>query len=109
MPVIKQYDPFHLPLRTFSTLTFDLIRMKQYRYLENCFNLVERFLDCRDAKVKFALLNSFIPELYAQLHNCEWKQEVIDMFPPKLNREYYRHAGFGRIRNEYVNFTVFLN
>lgn len=109
MTSIKRYDPFQAPLKTFTALTFELIKQKEYDTLKICFNFIERFLVNGDLTVKIALSGSFIPSLFAYLQECEWKQEVVNLMPRKLRTMYCGHASKSTIRNDYVHFIVHLN
>lgn len=102
-------DPFGVSLAKLSSLTFGLIRMKRYKQMEKCFNLVEHLLAGGGTGVRQALQTGFIPGLHEVLSGCEWKQEVIARLPEQLKKEYSRHSVPERIRNDYVHFTLHLN
>lgn len=109
MVKFKGHDPFPPPLRTFTSLTFELIRQREFENLEVCFGFIERFLAGNDPSIRFALVAGFVPSLYAYLQECEWKKEVVNRLPEQLRKEYCSRGCVGKIKNDYTQFVIHLN
>lgn len=97
-------------LSELSDLAMDLVKVKQYAHLHNCFALINQLLVSytnQYTQTSKALLTS----LYCFLDQCEHKAEVLALFPPGMRADYNRHihTNIPALKNDYREFVIHLN
>jgi hypothetical protein len=102
-------DMFHEALKSFISVTSEMIQKGELGRLKDSFNLIDRLVSSGEPEVKELIRSVYIPSLYVLLDENEWKEPIISLFPHFLKEEYNRHVIHFRMEGDTFVFIFHLN